>query len=92
MKGAVKLKSKFNHSDCYNFIPVDVAKGLCSVHNKEIIIEGDICPDFEILPKCKHCSNFSEPDEKDMGTCLGFPDKGWVFGELKATTCEKYTV
>jgi len=80
----------FNHSDCYNFIPIDVAKGICNINNKEILIDGSICSDFEALPKCKHCKNFTEPDENGMGICTGFADNAWTFGELKVTTCEKY--
>ncbi len=80
----------FNHSDCYNFIPVDVAKGICNINNKEILIDGSVCSDFEALPECKHCKNFTEPDENGMGICTGFADNAWTFGDLKVTTCEKY--
>ncbi len=63
---------------------------ICNINNKEILIDGSICSDFEALPKCKHCKNFTEPDENGMGICTGFADNAWTFGELKVTTCEKY--
>ena len=79
-----------NHSDCTNFIPVDVAKGLCNLHNQEIMAPGDICSDFEETPKCKNCSHFTEPNEKGMGNCKGFADDFWTFGDLRTGNCENY--
>lgn len=83
-------KENLNHSDCRNFIPVDVAKGYCNAHKMEILIDGDICPKFDTLPKCKNCLNFTDIDEKSMGTCQGFKDKYWTYADLKAVTCECY--
>ncbi|WP_093688760.1 4-hydroxyphenylacetate decarboxylase small subunit [Sporolituus thermophilus] len=83
-------KAALNHNDCRNFIPIDVAKGICNVHQKEILTDGQICPKFDAMPKCKHCANFTEPDEKLIGRCLGFGDNYWTFGELKAAVCEHF--
>lgn len=83
-------KDCLNHNDCRNFIPVDAAKGICSVNKTEILIDGPTCPKFETLPKCKNCSNFTDQDDKAMGICAGFKDKYWTFGDLKAVTCEGY--
>ena len=80
------------HSDCRNFIPVDVAKGLCQREKTMVFIdEGEVCGKFETLPKCKNCSNFVEPAPDGMGTCVGLSDgEFWAQGDLTATTCEGY--
>lgn len=84
-------KSQCNHSDCRSFIPIDVAKGFCLNNNTEVLIDGEPCPKFEAVAKCKNCSNFVSPDEKGIGTCKGFADNYWTMAELKTVTCEKYS-
>lgn len=81
---------KYKHSDCRNFIAIDVAKGICNIFDKDIFIDGDICPDFLLLPKCKNCENFLVQDEKEVASCKGFSDNYWTFDELSAVNCEKY--
>ena len=84
--------TKLNHMDCRNFIPIDVAKGICHAHgDKIILIDGDdTCPQFDTLPKCKFCTNFTDVDDKGIGGCEGFKVKDWTYSNLKAVTCEKY--
>ncbi len=84
-------KANLNHADCRNFVPVDVAKGLCLAHNKEILIDGPACPKFETLPKCKNCSKFTDVNDKALGNCRGFKDKYWTYADLKAVNCEMYS-
>lgn len=78
------------HHDCRNFVPVDVAKGICLVNNMEVLIDTDVCEKFTALPKCKICSNFTNPDADNIGTCKGFKDNAWTFGDLRAVNCEEY--
>ncbi|MDK2824075.1 MAG: 4-hydroxyphenylacetate decarboxylase small subunit [Clostridia bacterium] len=79
------------HSDCRNFAPVDVAKGICRIKNELIFIDSSVCNKFVTLPKCKNCSNFV-PDKDHMGTCKGFKDNYWAYEENIAVTCEEYAV
>ena len=72
-------------------MPIDLAKGICHVQGDKIILaDGDACPKFEALPKCKFCKNFTNVDEHGIGCCEGFKVKDWVYAELKAVTCENF--
>lgn len=83
-------KTAFKHSDCRNFIPIDVAKGICGLINQNVLIDTQVCPKFKEVAKCKNCSNFKDPDEKMIGRCAGFNDDYWAYGDLKSVLCEKY--
>lgn len=80
------------HSDCTNFSPIDVAKGICRLCNELIFIDTDTCGSFDRLPKCNNCSNFKEPNTDDIGTCEGFKKTYWTHGELNAMSCEGYCI
>lgn len=83
-------KTTLKHHDCRNFIPIDVAKGICSLTNQTLLIDGEVCPKFVEIAKCKNCSNFKNPDEKMIGSCVGFKDDYWTYADLKGVLCEKY--
>ena len=80
-----------NHSDCANFIPIDVAKGVCHA-NGDIVVQTDspTCERFAPGMKRKFCSHLSEPDEKGMAICSGFAVESWAFAELGAKNCENF--
>ncbi|SMB98638.1 4-hydroxyphenylacetate decarboxylase small subunit [Thermanaeromonas toyohensis ToBE] len=79
------------HNDCRNFIPVDVAKGICRRTEQLIVIDSPVCPNFTALPKCKNCSHFSASEtEEFIGTCEAEKSKPWTYSELIAVTCEMY--
>lgn len=83
---------KLNHADCENFIPVDVAKGICHANGDAmILIDTAICPKFTAVAKCKFCKSFNNPDEHNIGTCEGFKAPYWTYGDLKAVQCEHFT-
>ncbi|MFQ9524101.1 MAG: 4-hydroxyphenylacetate decarboxylase small subunit [Phascolarctobacterium faecium] len=50
--------AKNNHADCRNFTPIDVAKGICHANNDSIIFDGETCPMFTPIAKCKCCKCF----------------------------------
>jgi len=81
----------FRHNDCRNFIPVDVAKGICGRQDKMVAIDTPTCECFQALPKCKNCAHFSAGTEPGIGTCGAEPHKPWTYPELIAVTCEMYT-
>ncbi|MFZ5754411.1 MAG: 4-hydroxyphenylacetate decarboxylase small subunit [Bacillota bacterium] len=83
-------KGNLKHDDCRNFIPIDVAKGFCNVKKMNVLIDTPACEQFKALPKCKVCVNFTVPDEKSLGTCVGFKDNYWTYADLRAVTCEMY--
>jgi len=79
------------HSDCRNYCPVDVAKGLCRMSGGKVIIDTPTCPKFQRLPKCKNCEHFTpSPTEQYVGTCNADKSKPWAPSELIAVTCENY--
>jgi 4-hydroxyphenylacetate decarboxylase small subunit len=84
------MSQDLRHDDCRNFIPIDVAKGICSCSQEIVLIDSLVCDKFAELAKCKVCSNFIKPDDKMLGICAGFKDGYWTYGDLKAVTCEKY--
>ena len=89
-KGCKFVNTKANHSDCRNFIPVDVAKGYCNLLKSNVLVDSSVCSNFFQIAKCKVCAQFGKPDEKGFGHCNGFNDDYWSFGELKATNCEMF--
>ncbi len=81
----------FNHSDCANFIPIDVAKGICHANGDIIVqIDTDTCPKFTKGKKCKFCSHLCDVGEDGMGTCKGFDTEHWAIAENGAQNCEKF--
>jgi len=81
------------HSDCRNFISVDVAKGICGMRNEKVIIDTAVCDKFEAMPKCKNCACFTKDSDCDegFGVCKADDKKEpWAFEELPAVTCEMY--
>ena len=80
-----------NHSDCANFIPIDVAKGICHANGDIVVqIDSDTCPKFTRGRKCKFCSHLCDLDAKGMGTCTGFAVTDWAFAENGAQNCEQF--
>ena len=81
----------FNHSDCENFIPIDVAKGICHANGDIVIqVDSETCPQFSRGRKCKFCNHLCGVDERGMGTCTGFAIQNWAFAEMGAQNCEKF--
>jgi hypothetical protein len=78
------------HSDCANYIPIDVAKGICHANGDVTVqIDAPVCPKFTPGFKCKFCSHYV-PGEQNMGTCNGFETEYWAFAENGAKNCEKF--
>jgi 4-hydroxyphenylacetate decarboxylase small subunit len=85
-------KTELNHTDCRNFIAIDVAKGMCHANGDTIIlIDGPVCAQYIELAKCKFCSKFTGVDEKGIGTCEGFKVINWAYADLRATACENFS-
>ena len=80
------------HSDCANFSPIDVAKGICRLSNEMVLIDTPVCKSFKEVSKCKNCSSFKDPNKDNIGTCVGLKKQSWTYGELNAVTCEGYKI
>ncbi len=78
-----------HHSDCLNFCPVDVAKGLCRRTGKLTIIDSDTCDCYKQLPKCKFCANYIAAEEQ-LGLCKAEAGNPWAYKEMIAVTCEMF--
>lgn len=77
------------HNDCQQFIPVDVAKGICGQSGAEVFIDTAVCPAFCQAAKCKTCRHFTAGKDT-LGTCHGFAQPDWTYADLAAGHCEKY--
>lgn len=83
-------KQQFTHTDCYNFAPVDVAKGICH-RTKDLILGDDLqCEHFERKPKCKFCTQFTPGKEEFLGNCEALKDRPVTYPDLITTTCEPF--
>ena len=84
---------KFLHKDCANYAPIDVRKGLCHLHKKEVPADGEMCPKFERMPKCRYCKNFTADKNKiELGVCevsMNKP-KFVAYPDMVAVTCKMY--
>lgn len=78
------------HNDCENFCPIDVAKGICRLTDEFVFIESQTCGKFEQIPECKLCNNFKNPNQDNIGTCVGLKKEYWTAGETRAALCEGY--
>ena len=83
-------KSEFHHRDCCNFASVDVIKGICHLSKEMVLADSDNCINFEMLPKCAHCRNFSQSDQEYLGICEVSPMKFMTYPDLIALTCENF--
>lgn len=73
-----------------NYIPVDVAKGIDRTTGKRVNAD-DADPNYERMPKCMHCKNFTVNEAKiGLGTChMG--DKTFIaYPDMVAVTCKCY--
>lgn len=80
------------YKNSLNYVPVDVAKGIDRLTGKRVNAD-DLDPNYERMPKCMHCKNFTMNEEKiGLGTCK-FSDEGmeWMaYPDMCAITCKMY--
>ena len=79
--------------DCQDYAPIDVVKGIC--HATKKITPGDTeqCGDFNLMPKCKHCTQFKADTEiVEMGVCLASisEPKFFAYPDMVTVTCEDF--
>jgi 4-hydroxyphenylacetate decarboxylase small subunit len=79
------------HNDCKNFTDLDVFKGYCRKIDALVLIDVPTCKNFAEKPKCRNCTHFSNPDEFEIGSCVGLSKEYWSYGEMNAKTCEGYS-
>jgi len=77
------------HSDCLNFCPVDVAKGVCRRTGDLTILDSNTCDCYKKLPKCKFCANYMTTEDQ-LGICKAEANKPWAYGEMVAMTCDMF--
>lgn len=77
------------HSDCHNFVTVDVAKGLCRRSGNLIAVDTETCGGFTPVAKCKNCAHYAPADER-LGACEAERSRPWTYPELVAVTCVMY--
>ena len=80
----------WKHSECENFVPVDVVKGICRLTNEMVLIDSQVCSRFEAIPKCRSCTFFKNPDKDGIGSCTGLQKDYWTAGNYNAGLCEGY--
>ena len=88
------MTTELSCRDCHNYAPIDVVKGVC--HNTKTTKLGDEtqCAGFTLMPKCKHCTQFTADAETvEMGVCQAstMEPKFFAFPDMVSVTCEFYT-
>ena len=68
-----------------------VAKGICHMRKQMVLADGQACPMFEKLPKCKHCAKYTPGEEAYLGTCAAWPSKPMTYPDLIGVTCEHFS-
>ncbi len=79
------------HSDCRNYAPVDVVKGICHRTKEMVAADAPHCEHYVQLNKCKFCARFTAAGEEFMGTCNADGAGVWTYPDLIATTCADFT-
>ncbi len=79
-----------NHRDCYNFAPLDVAKGLCHRTKEIVLADAESCELFERAPRCKFCVHFTPGAEPYVGVCEATPGRPMAYPDLPGVTCESF--
>lgn len=85
------MTTKFNHRDCHNYAPIDVVKGMCHVTKTIVIGDAEQCETFNLMPKCKHCTQFTaNTDVVEMGVCEASTTepKFFAYPDMVTVTCE----
>jgi 4-hydroxyphenylacetate decarboxylase small subunit len=77
--------------DCRNYAPVDVAKGICHLRKQIVLADGEACANFEKLPKCKHCAQYTAGGEEYLGICGASPNRPMTYPDLIGVTCEWFS-
>jgi len=73
-----------------NYIPIDVAKGIDMTTGERVSADTED-PNYERLPKCAYCKNFSIREDKiGLGTCKINDKQFLCYPDLVAVTCNGY--
>ena len=81
------------HRDCRNYAPIDVVKGICHRTKAIVQADGDGCQDFDLMPKCRNCGQFTpKPGAPELGLCQAsqHEPKFFAYPDMVAVTCEHY--
>lgn len=80
----------FTHTECRNYAPVDVAKGICHRTKELVLADGDHCEHLEKIQKCKFCSQYTASNQEYLGTCDAVISKPMTYPDLVTVTCEMF--
>ncbi len=78
---------RINHRDCYNFAPIDVAKGVCHRTKEIVLADAESCELSERAPRCKFCIHFTLGAEPYLGVCEAAPGRPMTYPDLSGVTC-----
>jgi len=78
------------HFDCWNFAPLDVAKGICHRTKEVVEADGAACDEFVLMPRCGNCGRFLPGDKPHLGACGAEQSRPMAYPALAAVTCEDY--
>jgi 4-hydroxyphenylacetate decarboxylase small subunit len=85
------MDNNLKHTDCRNYAPLDVVKGICHRRKELVPADGDCCEHFMATQKCKFCSHFVAAGQY-LGTCEAVAAKPMAYPDLIAVTCENFVV
>ncbi len=81
---------RMNHKDCFNFAPLDVAKGVCHRTKGIVLADAESCELCETAPRCKFCVHFRQGAEPYVGICEAAPLMPMTYPDLSGVTCQSF--
>lgn len=84
------MANECKHSDCRNYAPVDVAKGICHRTKDLVLADGNHCEQFTATQKCKFCSHYTAGTERFIGICEAARTRPMTYPDLTTVTCEQF--
>jgi len=82
-------ESKLRHTDCRNYAPLDVAKGICHRTKEIVLADTDQCEHFVATQRCKFCDHYVST-EPYLGNCRAASHHPVTYADLIAVTCENF--
>lgn len=82
-------KSNLRHTDCRNYAPLDVAKGICHRTKEIVLADGDQCDHFVPTQKCKFCVYYVST-EPYFGNCYAVSNHPVTYPDLITVTCQDF--
>jgi 4-hydroxyphenylacetate decarboxylase small subunit len=86
----MQTNSNLRHTDCRNYAPLDVAKGICHRTKEIVLADGDHCEHFVATQKCKFCDHYVSV-QPYLGNCYAVSNHPVTYPDLITLTCKNFS-